>query len=250
MVSNPGVRGRLMEGEVNHPLFCCHTNPDRSHRYSMASISDTNHPTSAGGLDSSTSESHSSQARARHDSNGFLGIPTPRTFPTGGSARSSEDAYMSDMASSSLHRLVPSPEQYADPYGDKYSPQFDAQVARTAGNNGGVLRNPTVSSQYPGETQNPFRPAEAHVISYDEQFGGYSTEPEEAVVPPQPRQARGVSLSDNGPVLPPDGVRRVPRPGRRSNSQVPQNRYSRSSMVFNLPPGAAPPQPGGSKGGF
>ncbi|KAL4068959.1 glycosyltransferase family 2 protein [Scleroderma yunnanense] len=226
---------------------------DGSNRYSMASISDTNHPTSAGGLDSSTSESipstqhNGNHVRPRHDSNGFLGLPTLRSFP---SARSSEDiGYTSDMGSSSLHRLVPSPQEQYDPYGDKYGPQFDAQVARTAGSNGGVLRNPTMSSQYPGETQNPFRPAEAHVISYDEQFGGYSTEPEEAA-PPPPRQTRGVSLSDNGPVPAPDGVRRVARPGRRPNSQVPQNRYSRSSMVFNLPPGAAAPQPGGSNGGF
>lgn len=221
----------------------------------MVSISDTNHPTSAGGVDSSTSESNGSPARPRHDSNGLLGIPTPRSFPSGGSARSSEDvAYMSDVGSSSLHRLVPSPQdQYAD-YGDRYGPQFDAQVARTAGNNGGVLRNPTVSSQYPGETQNPFRPAaEAHVISYDEPFVGYSAEPEEVPPPPPPRQARGYSLSDNGPVpVPaPDGVRRVPRQGRRSSSQVPpQNRYSRTSGVFNLPPGAAAPQPGASNGGF
>lgn len=228
-------------------------------RYSVASNSDTIYPTSNGGLDSSTTESAPSlphTSRQRHDSNGFLGIPTPlpvnvpRAFPSGASAtsvaRSSEDAtHMSDIGSNSHQRLVPSPqEQYSDVFGDRYSPQFDAQVARTAGNNGGVLRNPTLSNQYPGETQNPFRPTEAQVISYDENYG-YTAEPEE-VPPPPPRQTRGVSLSDNGPVRGPDVVRRVPRQGRRSSSQAPQNRYSRASTAFNLPPGAAPPQAGGA----
>ncbi|KAI6136128.1 glycosyltransferase family 2 protein [Pisolithus sp. B1] len=231
---------------------------DKSNRYSVASNSDTMYPTSNGGLDSSTTESAPSlphTGRQRHDSNGLLGIPMPlpvsvsKTFPSGSSAtsvgRSSEDAMqVSDLGSTSHQRLVPSPqEQYADAFGDRYSPQFDAQVARAAGNHGGVLRNPTLSNQYPGETQNPFRPTEAQVISYDENYG-YAAEPEEVPQPP-PRQTRGVSLSDNGPVPGPDGVRRVPRQGRRSSSQTPQNRYSRTSTAFNLPPGAAPPQAGG-----
>ena len=234
----------------------------------MASTSDINHPPSNGGPDSSTSESSPSApygARQRHDSNGPLVLPAPlsstrilasaTSASSVGRSRSSEEiTYVSDMGSISNQRLVSSP---SDQYNDAYSespvpryPQFDAQVARTAGTNGGVLRNPTVSSHYPGETQNPFRASEAQAVAYDDQYG-YTTEPEE--IPshiPNQRQSRGVSLSDNGPVPGPDGVRRVARPtSRRPPSQAPQNRYSRSSTTYVLPPGAAPPQPGTGYGG-
>ncbi|KAH7886333.1 glycosyltransferase family 2 protein [Phlebopus sp. FC_14] len=240
---------------------------DRSNRYSMASNSDTNHPPSNGGVDSSTTESVPSAnggGRSRHDSSGLLMLPAPlsmnRTLTSGtssaGLSRSSEDAaYMSEVGSTSNQRLVSTPQE---PFVDSYSdtpmvryPQFDVQVARAAGNNGAVLRNPTVSSQYPGETQNPFRTPEPHVAAYDEQYSGYTAEPEDIPpVVPSHRQARGVSLSDNGPVPGPEGVRRVARPtGRRPTSQAPQNRYSRSSTAFNLPPGAAPPQAGGGSHG-
>ncbi|KAJ7286615.1 hypothetical protein C8J57DRAFT_666496 [Mycena rebaudengoi] len=69
--------------------------------------------------------------------------------------------------------------------------------------------------------------------------------------------ARGVRLTDCGPVQGPEGgVRHVARPNsRRPTSQVPlsargqgplqsqptQNRYLRNSIGFSLPPGAAPP---------
>ncbi|KIJ66533.1 glycosyltransferase family 2 protein [Hydnomerulius pinastri MD-312] len=244
---------------------------DRSNRYSMASNSDTNHPASNGGVDESTTESTPSVPhttgggpRSRHDSSGLLMLPAPlavsRTLTSGASAssvgvsRSSEDAaYMSDVGSTSNQRLVSTPQdQYVDSYSESPAPrypQFDAQVARAAGTNGGVLRNPTLSSQYPGETQNPFR-SEPHVAAYDDQYGGYTTEPEDILPHVPGRQSRGVSLSDNGPVPGPEGVRRVARPtGRRPTSQAPpQNRYSRSSTAYNLPPGAAAPQPGGGYG--
>jgi chitin synthase len=234
----------------------------------MASTSDINHPPSNGGLDSSTSESSPSapySARQRHDSNGPLVLPAPlsstRILASAASAssvgmsRSSEEiTYASDMGSISNQRLVSSPsDQYNDVYSESpapHYPQFDAQVARTAGTNGGVIRNTTLSS-HPGETQNPFRASEAQAVAYDDQYGGYSTEPEE--MPPHipnRRQSRGVSLSDNGPVPGPDGVRRVAKPtSRRPTSQAPQNRYSRSSTAHTLPPGAAPPQPGTGYGG-
>ena len=227
-----------------------------SNRYSMASTSDINHPPS--GPDSLTSESSPSVpygATQRHDSTGPLVLPPPLTTSrvlasasTVGMSRSSEDVtHMSDVGSVSNQRLVPSPQdQYSD-YSETQVPrypQFDVQVARAAGTNGGVLRNATISNHYPGETQNPFRPSEVQAAAYDEQYGGYTTEPEEHI--PGQRQSRGVSLSDNGPVPPPEGVRRVARP-RRPPSQTPQNRYSRSS-TFNLPPGAAPPQPGSGYG--
>lgn len=231
----------------------------------MASTSDINHPPSNGGPDSSTSESSLSApypVRQRHDSNnGPLVLPAPLSAnrmltsvaaapPSVGVSRSSEEiTYASDMGSISNQRLVPSPQdQYSDAYSDSSAPrypQFDAQVARTAGTNGGVLRNTTQSSHYPGETPNPFRASEARAVAYDDQYGDYIIEPEE--LPPQmpnQRQSRGVALSDNGPVPGPDGVRRVARPTSRRPASQAQNRYSRSSGAFNLPPGAAPPQPG------
>ncbi|KAF9225234.1 glycosyltransferase family 2 protein [Gyrodon lividus] len=245
---------------------------DRSNRYSMASNSDTNHPTSNGGVDSSTSESSPSVrhtadggGRPRHDSSGPLVLPPPlsvsRTLTSGASAssvgvcRSSEDVtYVSEVGSTSNQRLVSSQDQYFESFSEapvpRY-PQFDVQVARAAGTNGGVFRNSTLSSQYPGETQNPFRGSVPHVAAYDDQHSGYSTEPEEMSPVPNQRQARGVSLSDNGPVPGPEGVRRVSRPtGRRPTSQAPQNRYSRSSVAHSLPPGAAPPQPAAHGGAY
>ncbi|KAG1747641.1 glycosyltransferase family 2 protein [Suillus lakei] len=236
-----------------------------NNRYSMASNSDINHN---GGGDSSTTEStpsvpYASGTRSRQDSNGLLMLPAPLsasknpTSVTSASSaamsRSSEDVY-SDGGSTSNQRLVSTPQdQYIESYTESPTPrypQFDAHVARA----GGVLRNQTVSSQYPGETQNPFR-SEPHVATYDDQYGGYTAEPEDMSPPPVPSKhqqgGRGVSLSDNGPVPGPEGVRRVAKPSvRRPPSQAPQNRYSRSSTAFNLPPGAAPPQPGGYGSGY
>jgi chitin synthase len=229
-------------------------------RYSMASNSDVNHN---GGVDSSTTEStpsvpYAPGTRSRHDSNGPLTLPAPlyasKNPISSASSAASEDVVYSDGGSTSNQRLVSTPqEQYIDSYTESPTPrypQFDAHVARA----GGVLRNQTISSQYPGETQNPFR-SEPHVATYDDQHGGYSAEPEDMSPPPVPSKhqqgGRGVSLSDNGPVPGPEGVRRVARPSvRRPPSQAPQNRYSRSSTAFNLPPGAAPPQPGGYGSGY
>ncbi|KAJ8594579.1 glycosyltransferase family 2 protein [Rhizopogon salebrosus TDB-379] len=238
---------------------------ERSNRYSMTSYSEPYNPTSDVGVDSSTTESgtapYAPGPRSRHDSNALLTLPAPlsasRTPYSAASAssaavsRSSDEAGVySDVGSSSNQRLVPSPQhdqQYVDSYTEAQTPrypQFDAHVARA----GGVLRNPTISSQYPGETQNPFR-SEAHVAAYDDQYG-YSAEPEDMQPPPVPSKyplGQGVSLSDHGPVPGPEGVRRVSRPSgtaRRPPSQAPQNRYSRSSTL-NLPPGAAAPQSGG-----
>ncbi|EIW87179.1 glycosyltransferase family 2 protein [Coniophora puteana RWD-64-598 SS2] len=231
---------------------------DKSNRYSMASNSE-----GPFGVESSTTESvpYSNSTRPRHDSNALLMLPAPLAMnrhvastasaSSVGLSRSSEDAYGSDMGSTSNQRLVPSPQDQLD-YRESPPPRhpaFENQVARAVGNNGGVLRNSTVASQYQSETHNPFRPSEAHVASYEDTE--YGTETEE-MAPQQyiNRQQRGISLSDNGPVPGPDGVRRVAKPGtRRPSSQAPpQNRYSRSSQAFNLPPGAAPPQHGSGHG--
>jgi chitin synthase len=248
-----------------------------SNRYSIASNSDNYHPGS-GGFDSSTVDSalYNAGQRPRHDSNTLLMLPAPLGRPptsSTGVSRSSEDNYMSDMGSNSHQRLIPSPgspDQYHDAYeapAPRYpagNGSFESQISRTAGGTGAVLRNPTMSSQYPGETPNPFRNSEPYSAGYEDQHA-LSSEPEEYATSPtassptttsythRHQQSRGVSLSDHGPVPGPEGVRRVSRPASKSTRPTSQtlpnqNRYSRGS-TYNLPPGAAPPQ-GGHSGGY
>jgi chitin synthase len=115
-----------------------------------------------------------------------------------------------------------------------------------------------MESGTPPGSANPFMTprmsASASPAMYDE--------PEEASPVRGGGGGRGVRLTDSGPVPGPEGgVRRVARPSaRRPTSQVPvgaggqgmpqqqqaqqPNRYSRNSMGFSLPPGAAPPQSG------
>ncbi|KAI0049267.1 glycosyltransferase family 2 protein [Auriscalpium vulgare] len=252
-------------------------------RYSTVSNTDTGMTPASQGFDSSTADSYAFNNvnnRPRYDSNQLLTLPAPlalnrpsATNAAGSSssvARSSEDVY-SD-GSSGHQRLISSPASANDFYPeDAYtspaspaprygaSPSqvpFESHVTRTAGGSSAVLRQATVSNQYPVETPNYHAPQAG--------YSAYTAEPDEYVSPAlsnatsyssgspgqHPRGGRGVSLSDNGPVPGPDGVRRVARPsGRRPSSQTPQqNRYSRTGSLYaNLPPGAAPPAPGGFK---
>lgn len=247
-------------------------------RYSTGSLADTP-PQQA--FDQSTYESsyNTTAPRPRYDSNQLLMLPAPlsvsgnRPQPTSASAsasttalsRSSEEGgYASDMGSGSAHqRLIPSPPQEQHPYQEEYSstnagryaqnPQFEARVSRTAGAHSGVLRQPTASQHQPVEQYNPYGYSQPYSAGYDEPQVPFVSEPEEMISPISTASAyasrtRGVSLSDNGPVPGPAGVRRVSRQtGRRPTSQAPpQNRYSRSSTAQfpNLPPGAAPPSQG------
>lgn len=143
-------------------------------------------------------------------------------------------------------------QQYSQQAYSQEPNAFEARVSRTARSQSGVLRQATVSSQFPGETQNPYGYSQPQSV-YDEaqSYVPFATEPEDmSGVPPMsgPSRARGISLADNGPVPGPGGVRRVSRQtGKRTSSQAPpQNRYSRSSPspYASLPPGAAPPQSG------
>ncbi|KAI0082135.1 hypothetical protein K474DRAFT_1703153 [Panus rudis PR-1116 ss-1] len=244
-----------------------------SNRLSMISTSDT-YPMPQQQFDSSTYDSFAGGPRPRHDSNQLLMLPAPlavnRMTATSASgsttvlSRSSEEGYNSDIGSQ--QRLVPSPPQdsynpsdeyEASPFaGGRYTSQspspFQERVSRTVGQNNGALKQAT-SNQYTVETQNPYGYSQPqYAAEYDQPEVPFTSEPEEYpnIVPAhvQPTRTRGVSLADNGPVPGPEGVRRVSRqPNRRSSSQVPpQNRYSRSSPspFANLPPGAAPPQPG------
>ncbi|KAH9854364.1 glycosyltransferase family 2 protein [Lenzites betulinus] len=208
-------------------------------------------------FDQSTFESsYSNNQRPRHDSNQLVVLPAPLSVnrnavptpsvSTVALSRSSEDGYNSDIGSQ--QRLVSSPgESYNEDLDSRHqSPNnFEARVSR----NGGVLRQGTTSNQFPGETQNPYQ--------YSPQSAGFNdpqvpfvTDPDDMPLqpPPNPNQrVRGISLSDQGPVAGPGGVRRVSRQqGRRPTSQAPPaqnpNRYSRTYP--NLPPGAAPPQQG------
>jgi len=229
---------------------------DENNRHSIVSSAET-YP-----VDSTTMvASDYTGSRPRYDSNQLLMLPAPlsvtRGMPsttgsltTSGLSRSTEDVYESG---TSHARLIPSRSDSADNLptssSSKYvapNTSFESQVSKAAGNTGGALRQSTVSVRYPGETQNPYRLAEPHgVAAMDYDRMAYSAEPEpmspRSPGPAQPQpahKARGFSLVDNGPVGP--DVRRVAR--KRPTSQAPpQNRYSRNS----LPPGAAPPQPGG-----
>jgi len=175
--------------------------------------------------------------RQRHDSNTLLMLPAPlavnsraatSSSSSVGVSRSSEDNYASDSGYSPNTRPPPTPLT-----GDGYtesnesgqrllSSPFEQQVGRStpprpisAYDNVAALRTQTIS---------PF------------DNNGTSTEHVDGL-----RLNRGVQLTDSGPVAS-DGVRRVSRSQGRPASQ---NRYSRNSGAFNLPPGAAPPQPNG-----
>jgi chitin synthase len=200
-------------------------------------------------------------SRPRYDSNQLLTLPAPlalnRPATYGGSSssvtRSSEDVH-SDQ-SSSHHRLVSGPtsntteQPVDDHYGASASPSRRASPGRgnhghqsaRATNSHGTARQATAQTPFPGET-NPFQSSQENYYGAEQDVGPASS--------PSPSggrsRARGVSLSDNGPVPHPEGVRRVSRPSRRSSQPPQQNRYSRTTSLYaSLPPGAAPPNPSG-----
>lgn len=233
-----------------------------SNRYSLASNSDTFHPPSAA-YDTSTVESAAFSPRQRHDSNTLLMLPAPlavnrapmSSASSVGMSRSSEDNLYSDTGNSGSNlRLVPSP-QSVDQYSDSYESsnntstgintkryttppppppesRYESPVPRQAMQG---MNNRSNTSSVEGSSANPFYTQTTSPISYDDHYSPVESD----------RNAGrgGVRLTDSGPVPGPEGVRRVARPvGRRPSSQAPQNRYSRNSTVFSLPPGAAAPQ--------
>lgn len=215
------------------------------------------------GYDATTLESSNytqgSGSRSRHDSQQLLMLPAPlsvnRPSPppmqTSRLSRTSEDAGGVD---SSRQRLISNPQPVDDRYGydtpepspSMQSPSRYTSPSSTESSNHGAVR----STRDGGET-NPFVYPNSQRTMPEYDRVPFSTEPEDyppgnyAPSPPpksQSRRARGISLSDNGPVPGPDGVRRVARK-RQSQQSPPQNRYSRGSTY--LPPGAGTPQPGG-----
>lgn len=245
----------------------------------MVSTTDTyTAPQTMFGAASFEGDPFSGPPRARYESSPLLQLPTPLgRGPSPGSpvsnvspSRSSEDAYVQGHDSSHQRLLQTSPSaEYAQDYPqDSYEQQHSSipgqghssiESHMTRMGSGGVLRQSTISTQYPVETQNPYRYSRPQAATGYEESYAYSTEPEEyyqtnVSYPAPSRNNRGVSLADNGPVPGPEGVRRVARPqARRASAQNPAtngNRYSRSSVSGGpispgptLPPGAAPPAP-------
>jgi chitin synthase len=234
--------------------LCCRTD---SNRYSLTSNSDTTHHTPPN-FDATTVDTANFTARPRHDSNTLLMLPAPLAVNRGmmsststvGMSRSSEDNYLSDSGSGSNQRLIPSPQSLDQ---DSYESGVNQRlISPTSPYESPVPRLPPVNTRRVPSPQpspdNPFRQVTTSPTTHDEQQPYTPDFSEEGN--PGRGAGRGVRLTDSGPVPGPDGVRRVSRPsGRRPTSQVPaQNRYSRSSVAYSLPPGAAPPQPnyGGS----
>lgn len=205
----------------------------------MASNSDLTHQQAA--FDASTFDSANyNSPRSRHDSAALLMLPAPlavnrqpmSSASSVGMSRSSEDnnyASASDTGSNSNLRLLPSPQTTNEGYSE-ISDASQRLLSPTS------PHDPRFSRQAPSPHGDPFRSQTTSPAHYDDN----------TTFIPEYDNGRGVRLTDSGPVPGPDGVRRVSRPtGRRPTSQAPtQNRYSRSSTAFSLPPGAAPPQPG------
>jgi len=217
----------------------------RTDRYSIASNSDTTHPPS-NTFDNNTvdSSSYNIPQRPRYDSNALLMLPAPlavnRSTGLGPpisstqSVRSNDDNYFSDAISASNQRLLPPSPQTPDQYsGESYESGSSSGQRRLSLTS---PHNPRYPQQLQPDPSNPFRSQTTSPTSNDD----FNPERDSA----GGRGGRGIQLTDGGPVQRSEGVRRVSRPtGKRPTSQTPtQNRYSRNSTVFSLPPGAAPPQ--------
>jgi chitin synthase len=199
----------------------------------------------------SSNYTQGSGSRSRHDSQQLLMLPAPlsvnRPSPspmsTSRLSRTSEDAGGPE---SSRQRLVNSPQSSDERYGydtPGNSPSMPLSSRYTsptsAESSGNGTHRPTRNSV---ET-NPFLYSNSQRMVSDYDRVSPTAEPEEyASSQSHTHRARGVSLTDIGPVPGPDGVRRVARK-RQSQQSPPQNRSSRGSTY--LPPGAAMPHPGG-----
>lgn len=192
--------------------------------------------------------------RPRYDSNAVLMLPAPlaaNKLPTSsassvGVSRSSEENYLSDGASNSNQRLLS--DQYSDSHDSSSSglqhrlaapsPYLDSPVPRGRS----APSSPKLYPPSPPEG-NPFRSSMSPPVTYETE--AWSPDITEETGGGRYAGGRGVQLMDAGPIAGPEGVRRVGRQSRRTSQTPasPQNRYSRNSGTFTLPPGAAPPQP-------
>lgn len=200
----------------------------------MASTSDLTHQQPPA-FDSSTVDSSGyTTPRPRHDSNTLLMLPAPLALSNRALTPSSSSAGVSRSSEESENapnaRTVSTPQMgEVYPEGSESGQRlltavspFDNQFRSTSPRSSQYDNHRPLSS--PMFTDNG-----TSRLEYDDSS-----------------RSRGVQLTDNGPLSGNDRVRRVSRSQGRRASQTPnQNRYSRSSAVYSLPPGAAPPQPGG-----
>lgn len=225
----------------------------------MTSNSDATHQPTV--YDGSTLESsgylNNGSQRPKYDSNALLMLPAPLSVnrPMMSSAstvagRTSDDNYLSDSASYSNQRLIQ--DQYSDSH-ESMSPAMPPMLSPPTPYEPPIPRTRnTVSSPQQHPEGNPFRSVPTSPTYENETWSPDSSD--ETVGSGSRHGAssntngasRGIRLTDVGPITGPDGgVRRVARNSRpRPPSVGPQqNRYSRNSGTFSLPPGAAPPQP-------
>lgn len=174
-----------------------------------------------------------------------------RLIPSPGTSESLEEPELA-------HQTSLRSSESAQPLVAASPTSFDSGASRGALGAASVLRQATVSREYPGETPNPYRHSQPHVASTGiaSPMGAFD---DAYAVHDDPRGARGINLVDSGPVHDPGNVRRVARQSaRRSTQQVmspavssplspgtPQSsRFSRQSQSSSaLPPGAAAPMP-------
>lgn len=207
----------------------------------------------------SSHHTQGSGSRSRHDSQQLLMLPAPlsvnRPSPSPKSvsrlSRTSEDAGGPE---SSRQRLISSPQSVDERYGYDtpdnsssmpLSPRYTSPTSAESSNNSALrpTRNSVETNPFVYSNSQRMMPEYDRVSptadSEEHTPGNFTPSPSSQS---HTRRARGFSLTDNGPVPGPDGVRRVARK-RQSQQSPPQNRYSRGSTY--LPPGAAMPQPGG-----
>lgn len=190
--------------------------------------------------------------------------------PVSNATRVDEEPYnMYD--SSSNHRLIPSPADYAaghdeqtssstdhaPPARERYSsPQSTSvNMATVISQQQGLRHGNVAASNYPGETPNPYRYSLPQAAS-PSAAGFYNDLQDDDIPPPTPAKGRGVSLVDNGPVSTGTSDRRVPRPSARRQSakpeaapyaaqpfqeEAPRSRPSSYRPPAGPPPGAASP---------
>ncbi|KAM6498841.1 glycosyltransferase family 2 protein [Amanita muscaria] len=223
---------------------------NEGNRYSMASNSDATYQPAT--LEGSTIESGyiSSGQRSRYDSNAVLMLPAPlsankhlmTSTSTVGASRTSDENYLSDTASNSNQRLLP--DQYSDSH-ESVSPASQHRYLSPSTQYSELPiprgRNTPSTPQTYLQGVDPFR-SPGSPMSYD--TDPWSPDGSDEGNRYGATRGGGVQLSDAGPVgAGSEGVRRVGRQSRRPPSQTPQNRYSRNSGAYSLPPGAAAPQP-------
>lgn len=237
---------------------------DDYNRYSMVSSSDpfASQPVYPQGPPSFENEIPNSQ-RSLLQLPAPLGRMTQSSSPVSNfsAPRSSEDTISGP--DSSQQRLVSPQADYSTLSLDTVDSSIESHMSRIKQ---GVLRQSTINSQYPVETQNPYRNSQPYTVmtsTYEEPYA-YAADFDDSPSSSSPfvspnsaaplnRNSRGFTLSDSGPVPGPEGVRRVARPQARRSTQNPPpsggnggTRYARTTSMSSgthplLPPGAAPP---------